>query len=186
MDYSKSGDLGFQAIEGEEFSIEALVEEFSKMSKDEIYSEGTKCSSDILDFLMEKVENPAEDYTNIMLTCARAACFADGIIDAEERALTMHLLDPIREVMGADVEALVDEPASEDRLRAIRERCEAFADLGDAGRQFAESLARLMMCFVAVDGRIDSSEFNMIEKLFKEVYDKLGTYKLFEAMGISL
>ncbi len=186
MDYGINRDMGFQEIEGKEFSIDALVKEFSGMSKDDIYSEGTRCSSELLDFLMNNARDAASAYTDIMLTCARVACSADGRFDEEERALALHLLEPIREVMGEDIEKIVDKPVDEERMELMRKKCEAFADMGDEGRDFAKNQARLMMCFVAVDGRIDSSEFNMIEKMFKEVFDKLGTYSLFAAMGIDL
>ena len=106
--------------------------------------------------------------------------------DGQARWYVVHTYSGHENKVKMNIEKMVDKPVDEERMELMRKKCEAFADMGDEGRDFAKNQARLMMCFVAVDGRIDSSEFNMIEKMFKEVFDKLGTYSLFAAMGIDL
>ena len=164
---------------GNSISIEGLINEFRGMSEAQIKREALMAKEEMFSIFrmisFAAGANPieaSETFAKYTMMLAKIACDADGKLVPKEKELLKVVLGDFLAENSFFSSGRLDESAINSVKSLLSSSSDVFVDFGVA-------ISRFMMCFIAIDGDISSSEVSEIRRIFTNTYERLGMRNAF-------
>lgn len=147
----------------------------SKLSVEELFKE----ANDQISYIINTEDVSEESCIKLVIYAMQMGAAADGILCAQEYEMAKAVFTYAFDSIDSDeLREKLEHPVDELEIAIMKKIVEEVSANSVEGVKFAQALCDLMMCIIAIDGKITKDEIEVLDGIFDDFLKTLGLLKI--------